>query len=998
MLLVVLSVPWAARADEADEQYAIAAGHYAQQRWKLAAEYFDSFLSKYPDHPKVNEGLFYLGESFLQLNKSQEALPRFQQCLKQAPTGPLARASLFRAGETAFLLGNLDQGRADLERFVKKYPEDKLLAAVLPHLGNIALAQQDPVRAERLFREGLERFPAGKRQDDCRFGLADALEKQGKLDEAEKLFLGVAGRTSSSLSDEAQYRLGAVQYAMGKYADAIDSFVPFETRLAQSARQSAARLGRGLAMFKLDRPADAAAMFEKVVTDPKLGIEARYWLGLAQKAQQDWVAAAKTLRAAAEVDPKHPLAPAIHFHAGDVLLHLGDTAAAGGQFDEALASAGTDGKWVEQILRGKAQLALKTKDHKTLDRQAAEFKTRYPKSKLQNDIDRFLARSLVQRRQFRQAADLLTPLVASASVEQGLEDRYLLAIAQEGLKDYAVALATLDPVLRSAQGQLKIDAQLVRASLLVATKKFADAVAPLEAILAEPRDEEVEVKARGQLAVAYARTGRLPDAKKLDEVLYRKYPQHELILPMTEQLAEAAFEAGNTAWAKELFDRVARLGGSAPQRIKGLSGRGWTQFKANQLAEADESFREVVEKSDDPALVAEAALVRGRISEKLDRLDTALAMYDLVVERYAQRDEAPQALFAAARLRQQLHQNQRAAEQFSQLLQRYPRFQDRDAALYQWAWALTDLGKKDESSKVFTRLRAEYPRSTYCADATFRLAQRALEAKDIARAEDLVGLLLAGKLDDALLENTLFLRGQVLAVKQRWEESAKAFQEVVDRYPNGPLCLMADYRVAEAVFRQGDYATAAKRLERLVLETQSRKEPWLAVLHLRLAQAQCHQRKWKEAYAIASRIEGRFPGFEEQYEVDYVLGRCLAARAEFEEARETYLRVIRSRGGAKTQTAAGAQLMIGETYFHQKNYDAALREYLIVEMRYAFPEEQAAALVQAAICQQKLGDRKESTRLAERVLSVYPNTAAAKRVARPSSPGQATMIPDDTLP
>ena len=170
------------------------------------------------------------------------------------------------------------------------------------------------------------------------------------------------------------------------------------------------------------------------------------------------------------------------------------------------------------------------------------------------------------------------------------------------------------------------------------------------------------------------------------------------------------------------------------------------------------------------------------------------------------------------------------------------------------------------------------------------------------------------------------------------------------------------------------------------------------MLHLRLAQALCHQRKWKEAHAIASRIEGRFPNFEEQYEVDYVLGRCLAARAEFEEARDAYLRVIRSRGGVKTQTAAQAQLMIGETYFHQKNYDAALREYLIVEMRYAFPEEQAAALVQAAICQQKLGDRKESTRLAQRVLEVYPNTAAAKRVAKPSGAGLPATIPDDTLP
>ena len=39
-----------------------------------------------------------------------------------------------------------------------------------------------------------------------------------------------------------------------------------------------------------------------------------------------------------------------------------------------------------------------------------------------------------------------------------------------------------------------------------------------------------------------------------------------------------------------------------------------------------------------------------------------------------------------------------------------------------------------------------------------------------------------------------------------------------------------------------------------------------------------------------------------------------------------------------------AQWMIGETYFHQKNYDAAIRAYLELEALYAFPTWQAAAL------------------------------------------------------
>ena len=126
---------------------------------------------------------------------------------------------------------------------------------------------------------------------------------------------------------------------------------------------------------------------------------------------------------------------------------------------------------------------------------------------------------------------------------------------------------------------------------------------------------------------------------------------------------------------------------------------------------------------------------------------------------------------------------------------------------------------------------------------------------------------------------------------------------------------------------------------------------------LRHAQALAQQEKWIEAKRIAGRIAAQYPDFEAQYEVDYLLGRCLARKALFREAREAYQRVTRSGTGGKTETAAMAQWMIGETYFHQKQYHLALREYLRVETLYAYPNWQAAALLQAGKCCEQLGHR-----------------------------------------
>ena len=196
---------------------------------------------------------------------------------------------------------------------------------------------------------------------------------------------------------------------MGKYHEAIELFAAFETRLAGSPRQPAARLGHGWALMKLGKPAEAGKVFEQIVGDEKLGIEARYWLGLSQKAQKDWPGAAETLLAAAAADPSHRLVSAMRFHAGDARILAGQAAAARREFDQVLAAGGED-EWVEGALHGKIAIALLEKDHVAIDRDAAEFSRRFPHSDLKIDVQRIVVRSLIERKQYQQATAILREL------------------------------------------------------------------------------------------------------------------------------------------------------------------------------------------------------------------------------------------------------------------------------------------------------------------------------------------------------------------------------------------------------------------------------------------------------------------------------------------------------------------------------------------------------------------------------------------------------------
>ena len=64
----------------------------------------------------------------------------------------------------------------------------------------------------------------------------------------------------------------------------------------------------------------------------------------------------------------------------------------------------------------------------------------------------------------------------------------------------------------------------------------------------------------------------------------------------------------------------------------------------------------------------------------------------------------------------------------------------------------------------------------------------------------------------------------------------------------------------------------------------------------------------------------------------------------------------------------------GRDLFPGSQFSPALREYLRVEVVYSYPRCQAAALLQAAKCYEKLGQANEASELYARVLQSDPQT------------------------
>ena len=109
-------------------------------------------------------------------------------------------------------------------------------------------------------------------------------------------------------------------------------------------------------------------------------------------------------------------------------------------------------------------------------------------------------------------------------------------------------------------------------------------------------------------------------------------------------------------------------------------------------------------------------------------------------------------------------------------------------------------------------------------------------------------------------------------------------------------------------------------------------------------------------------------------------------RPDFTAAREAFGRVISSAEGRKTKTAARSHLQMADSFYIQKNFREAKKQFLAEEILYNFPDIQSPALFQAAACQEQLREFAEAVKTLDMLIRKHPDSSfaamAKKRLPR----------------
>jgi TolA-binding protein len=904
-----------ARADEVDDLFRSAAEHYSQREWQAACDDFARLLAMAPDY-RASQVRFHYGEGLVQLKRYADARVQFDEVLKREPEGKFARQALYRSGEAAYLAGDRSVARRQLQSFCQQHPDDALNAFALCYLGRLELDDGQPGAAERHLAAAVERFPQSTLLDQCQWGLAEAQAQQKRADEAYRTYKLLAD-AHGRYTEHALLRLAAIDNQRRDHAAALAWLDRLAREFPQGALADRATLGRGYALYKLGRATEAEAVLSALLKHPQLGVDAHYWLGMAQLSREAWKDAAATFAAGAAIDSAHRWNEMLTYQAACALLNDGQYSLAAAQFDR-VHDQWPKGAWAEACWLGKLQAAAGQNDHAAAVRLANELAAKFPTGAHLSDAEEIKGRALAALGKHAEAAKALEDSLAATKTAQ---------------------TKTADVPKRRA-----------------ATEH--------------------------ELAMQYAETGRFADAARIIAPWYE-----ESSAPFGPndatcyRVAELAYAGGELSTAEKLFALLAAPTGASDSQRRGLLGVAWCRYKAQDWQQAADSFGTLLERFPAAESAAEAALLRGRALEHLGDVAGSLAMYRRVMDRHPDSVRVAEAIYRAAGLHEQLEQPSAAIEMYRRLVDDHKDFERRDAALYRCAH-LTRATDPDTAARLYARLQSEFPASEYAPEATLQLAERAYAEKQYDPAGELVSRITAGQSSAVVRQQAQYLAGRVAAAQEKWDDVETSLAQLIEESPDCEWALAAAYLRAESSYRRGRYAESAERLAVLARDDGARRQAWSAAAQLRRAQALVQLKQWHEALEVARALAAQSPDFAELYEVDYVIGRCLTAQADLAGARTAYQRVLHSPRGAQSETAALAQWMIGETYFHQEDYSAALAEYEKVPRQFPTSRVYTAALLQAGKCHELLGHWDAALATYRQLIQAHPTSELSAEAAR----------------
>ncbi len=740
----------------AQNQLDYANGLFGRKLYDLAVPEYEKFIGLYPNSPDRVTALFYMGQCYRALNRSNAARSSFQMVARDFPENELA--------------GPANYGLAEI------YFNEKDYAGALP-----------------FFHRSAVKMKASALALSARYFEARCLENLNRKDEARDIYQQVITASNPNpFRDDSRLAVGAIFLAAGRKADAQKQFEALAGETSKAELKAEATVRAGLVALDLAQgekadktmTAKATALLKKGRALPDAG----RWTGVAavglvrlEYQAGDYAAAVADYEKSKDEVPEE-VRPEMMLLAANSQRQLGQMKAAQALYQQIIQKY--PNREEAKDARYQRLIGLYNANDPTLRAEVDQFLKENPAGERADQAKLLKAEALYKEKDFAGAAPLYAglrdsklsaKLRAEASFKLGWcyvqlkqSDKtidafaYFLqafpehpqipsALAQRALafqegKQYERARSDLEQLLVSFPKAREREAALQQKALILGqtddnkgmantfqqllkeypktaaaaqahyyigksafeAKDYETTIAELKQARELNKDQYGTPSALRIMSSYFYLEQREPLAKEVDN-FYAASPNGQVPAEILEWLGLESYNAKDHAAAVKYLTALSTSGNVSSVKPDFWFYLGDAQMKLNQPAEAETSLQKFLETTTDPAAKAKALLALGEAKIGAHKPDDAQKIAEEIMSLQPEGRVNAQARLLAGEVQMEREKFEEAGKAFMSIALLYDDPEITPQALAKAAKAYQKAGKSDEAERANTQLHQKYP-------------------------------------------------------------------------------------------------------------------------------------------------------------------------------------------------------------------------------------------------------------------------------------------------
>jgi len=712
--------------------------------------------------PAAPEAAHWIARSLLRERRPAEAKAAVEKVLPPAKGDPFAARLLM---DQADALYEIPEQRAEsVEKYAAtaaQYPDDPIAPQSL-YMAAFAAVELGNYQAALTYAQT---FLAKHRNHELTADVthleAESLLLLGKFAEAEKLYVGLLK-------------------GFPKHSDA---------ELWPVRRAFALQLQK-----QYDRTIEALQPLLGEIRDPDLAAEAHYLVGASQLELKEYAAAAASLEASLQQQPKWRLAAETRLALARAYRHLNEYTKARDTVRQLIADL-PDSTLLDQAHYRLGEYSSLSGDYDTAAKAYSEVIDRWPESPLVPHALHELGCTELSRKNPAAAEKVLDRMVKEHP-EHALipQTRYARAMARHQLQKYGPAIEDLEATLAAGLATEKSDARYVLGLCQMELKKLDQAVATFRQLVKEDPGYAAVDNARYQLAWALKLSGDEGKAAEEFAALAAASPQSDRAAEVHYHVGELAYKNSEFKQAAADYYAAVEKAGKSDLSEKASHKLAWCYYHQQDFERAHQTFAYQRRTYPDGELAGDAAFMEAECLFEEKKWQEALAAYEKLPQLNNEQFQ-PLALLHAAQTAAQLDQWRKSHDLAGRCAAEFSDSPHLPEALYEQGWALQNLGQQGEAVALYQQVVAKTNREV-AARAQFMIGEIQFESKDHAEAVKSFF-----KVDvypfPKWQADAAYEAGRCFEVLGKTTQAVKMYQELIERFPASDKVPLAKKRLEE---------------------------------------------------------------------------------------------------------------------------------------------------------------------------------------------------------